>query len=114
MSQRYAGGHVSVSGSGLPAADRRGLGGTGAPVPPHAAAQSENRAPTRVRVFEEGLAFGADGHVYAFGTERAVRLSDMWVLRYGVQLVAVPRRAMPEDCWTYFEEKLRDVEIKKG
>lgn len=76
--------------------------------------QSENRAPTRVRVLEEGLTFGADDTVFNYGTERAIRLSDMWVLRYGTQLIALPCRVMPEECRDYLARKIPDAVTRKG
>ena len=75
--------------------------------------QGENRVPNRVRIMEEGLVFGTDETVFPYGTERAVCLSDMWVLRYGYQLIALPKRALPEDCRKFLEEKFREPENKK-
>lgn len=77
-----------------------------------ASAQSENRAPTRVRVLEEGLAFGGDDAVFAYGTEWAARLPDMWVLRYGTQLMALPKRAMPEECWIHLDNAIKGYVTK--
>jgi hypothetical protein len=78
-----------------------------------ASAQAEDRAPTRVRVFQEGLAFGQSDEVFAYGTEWAARLPDMWVLRYGTQLMALPKRAMPEECWEHMNRTIKSYVTKK-
>lgn len=72
--------------------------------------EAQDRPPTRLRVYEEGLRYGEAEEIHAFGTEILSSLPGLFVLRYGTQLMPIPHRDLPPDCLAFLREKLGDAE----
>ena len=70
--------------------------------------ESQDRRPTRLRVYDDGLRYGEGEEIHAFGTEVLTSLPGLYILRYGRELVPLPHRVLPEDCLAFLRGKWED------